>query len=415
MKKIIALLSSMASLGGAIAQAQTVGPAQMGITATTPQSLQVLDSSKIWVPFVTVDPATHLPTFISPLNVANPAGNATLSVISGANTAYVAEDIAGNAHFENQRDGGVTLVQADGAAGSVVLMVNGVGILYGVPTGVNVVGGVGVAGAIAAQFLSIQPPSGAASVNLVSGANAAYVAEDTLGNAHFENQRDGGITVVQADGASGLVNLDVNGVDLVGVTSSAINLRAATTTAQFLSIQPPSGSAQVNFVSGANTAYVAEDTLGNAHFENQRDGGITVVQADGASSLVNLDVNGVDLLSVTSSATTIREKLWIQPSSGGGTLSFFSGANSSYVGEDTLGNAHFENQRDGGITLVQADGASGLVNLQVNGVSMFYVQSTGVTVGGGITASALPAAAGGGGLAVCVDSAGVFYKKAACP
>ena len=118
-----------------VALAQTVGPAQMGITATTPQSLQVLDSSKTWVPFVTVDPATHLPTFISALNVANPAGNATLSVISGANSANVYEDTAGGAHFENQRDGGTTLVQADGAAGSVVLMVNGVGILYGVPTG----------------------------------------------------------------------------------------------------------------------------------------------------------------------------------------------------------------------------------------------------------------------------------------
>ena len=34
-------------------------PAQMGITATTPQSLQVLDSSKTWVPMGVIDPAAH--------------------------------------------------------------------------------------------------------------------------------------------------------------------------------------------------------------------------------------------------------------------------------------------------------------------------------------------------------------------
>ncbi len=35
-------------------------------------------------------------------------------------------------------------------------------------------------------------------------------------------------------------------------------------------------------------------------------------------------------------------------------------------------------------------------------------------VDGGVTA-ALPTSAGGGGLTVCVDTAGIFYKKAACP
>jgi hypothetical protein len=34
---------------------------------------------------------------------------------------------------------------------------------------------------------------------------------------------------------------------------------------------------------------------------------------------------------------------------------------------------------------------------------------------GGVTASGLPTSAGGGGLSVCVDTAGVLYKKLACP
>lgn len=83
---------------------------------------------------------------------------------------------------------------------------------------------------------------------------------------------------------------------------------------------------------------------------------------------------------------------------------------------------------------------SGGIQFQVNGATQLAIESTvmfpqnnnALSLGGtslrfanifsvlgnfsgGVTASGLPASAGGGGLFVCVDSVGVFYKKATCP
>ena len=56
MRAFLALLALL--LAGA-AHAQAPSPAQMGITPTTPQSLQALDSTKTWVPFGTIDQTSH--------------------------------------------------------------------------------------------------------------------------------------------------------------------------------------------------------------------------------------------------------------------------------------------------------------------------------------------------------------------
>jgi hypothetical protein len=53
--------------------------------------------------------------------------------------------------------------------------------------------------------------------------------------------------------------------------------------------------------------------------------------------------------------------------------------------------------------------ATGLVTVG-EGASAVQISST-----GGVTMAGLPTSAGGGGLFVCVDTAGVLYKKATCP
>ena len=63
----------------------------MGITATTPQSLQVLDSSKTWVPMGVIDPATHtwtMPALTSP-QIAGQLG-VNIAGDQWANTYYYA-------------------------------------------------------------------------------------------------------------------------------------------------------------------------------------------------------------------------------------------------------------------------------------------------------------------------------------
>ena len=56
----------------------------------------------------------------------------------------------------------------------------------------------------------------------------------------------------------------------------------------------------------------------------------------------------------------------------------------------------------------------GLPNWTISG-NIFNFANFKVTGAGAITAIGLPSSAGAGGLYVCVDTSGVFYKKAACP
>ena len=59
-RNLLLSTTALLALTPGVSLAQTApAPAQMGITATTPQSLQVLDSSKTWVPMGAIDPATH--------------------------------------------------------------------------------------------------------------------------------------------------------------------------------------------------------------------------------------------------------------------------------------------------------------------------------------------------------------------
>ena len=54
------LAASVFVMSAAAGWAQTPSPASVGITATAPQKVQVLDSSKTWVTIGTIDPSTHI-------------------------------------------------------------------------------------------------------------------------------------------------------------------------------------------------------------------------------------------------------------------------------------------------------------------------------------------------------------------
>ena len=88
----------------------------------------------------------------------------------------------------------------------------------------------------------------------------------------------------------------------------------------------------------------------------------------------------------------------------------------------TGGSGRFVVEDGGGFVInsrivLQGNAATFGVGSDAGYTTQNYGNSTSTTTifGSSIKMATLPGAAGGGGLAVCVDTAGVLYKKAACP
>ncbi len=111
-----------------------------------------------------------------------------------------------------------------------------------------------------------------------------------------------------------------------------------------------------------------------------------------AGGLAVSSIAGDTPLTLTSSNTSSTGLALFNSATGGKAWLVSSTANASPIGGGAL------------LFYDSSDAAIGMVLTQ-----------TGATFGGGITAGLLPTSAGSGGLYVCVDTAGVLYKKSACP